>query len=96
MQDPNAEIGAAPVVVTPQVVSVTSKCPNCHAIVATPRGYHGKIQCGSCHRTFQILPVANVVMPGDKKKHVKVSSDWQSGLYSCHKDCCVCCCVGVV
>jgi len=78
-----------------QPIMLTTKCPHCHAIVQTPRGYHGKMNCGSCGGMFEVMPIANVVFPGEKSDE-RVESEWQSGTYSCCNDCCICCCVTFV
>jgi len=91
------ELGApTPVVVTPEILHTATKCPHCKSIVQAPRGFHGKMKCGNCGGLFQVLPVANVVMPGDKKETKAIHGEWQSGVYSCCADCFSCFCVGFV
>uniref|UniRef100_A0A7S3YJQ0 Uncharacterized protein n=1 Tax=Lotharella globosa TaxID=91324 RepID=A0A7S3YJQ0_9EUKA len=73
-------------------------CPRCEAVVSVPIGYHGKMKCGQCMKTFEILPVASVLEPSKDPYHnyKPPQGEWQTGTYSCCKDCCVCFTVGVV
>mmetsp|Transcript_15112 Transcript_15112/g.21189 ORF Transcript_15112/g.21189 Transcript_15112/m.21189 type:complete len:144 (+) Transcript_15112:101-532(+) len=75
-------------------MNLLHKCPHCTAVVQTAYGFNGGVRCGSCGRTFHVVPVASVIKPGHAAK--KVKSEWQTGTYQCTKDMLTCCCVGFV